>query len=72
MRASTLPTVTYRPLRDAADYEHMAGIFAEANAADGIEWVMDAATLRVEHEHRADHDPRADVVFAEVDNTPVG
>ena len=71
MTTSTLPGVTYRLLRDAADYEHMADIFRAANAADGIEWVMDAATLRVEHEHRADHDPRRDVVLAEVDDRPV-
>src|SRR2546427_527309 len=45
MTTSTLPGVTYRLLRDAADYEHMADIFRAANAADGIEWVVDAATL---------------------------
>jgi mycothiol synthase len=68
---STVPGVSYRLLRDEADYQHMADIFRASHAADGIEWVIDAATLRVEHEHHADHDPRRDIVFAEVAGQPV-
>jgi mycothiol synthase len=68
---STVPGVSYRLLGDQADYGHMADIFRAANTADGIEWVKEAATLRVEHEHHADHDPRRDIVFAEVDARPV-
>jgi len=71
MTTTTVPGVSFRTLRDEADYQHLADILRAAHGADGIEWVIDAATLRVEHEHRADHDPRRDVVFAEVDGTPV-
>ena len=72
MRTAAVPGITYRLLRDEADYQHMADIFRAANVADGVDWAMDAATMRVEHEHHADHDPRQDVVFAEVDGQPVG
>jgi mycothiol synthase len=71
MTTMTVPGVTYRLLRDEADYQHMAEILRAANAADGIDWVIGAETLRVQHEHHADHDPRRDIVFAEVDGTPV-
>jgi mycothiol synthase len=67
-----IPGVSFRLLRDAGDYQHMADIFRAAHAGDGIDWVKDAARLRVEHEHHADHDPRRDIVFAEVDGQPVG
>jgi mycothiol synthase len=71
---TTIPVhgVTYRLLRDGADYQQMADIFAAAHAADGIEWVKDAATFQIEHEHLADHDPRRDVVFAEIAGRVVG
>jgi mycothiol synthase len=71
MTTMTVPGVTYRLLRDEADYQHMAEILRAANAGDGIDWVIGAETLRVQHEHHADHDPRRDIVFAEVDGTPV-
>ena len=71
MTTGTLPGVSYRFLRDEADYQRIAEIVAAAHASDGIEWVRSAATLQVEHEHHADHDPRRDIVFAEVDGTAV-
>jgi mycothiol synthase len=67
-----VPGVTYRLLRNDADYQHIADIVRAAHTGDGIDWIKDAATLQVEHEHRTGHDPRRDVVFAEVDGEPVG
>src|SRR5438309_12061099 len=71
MMTNTVPGVGYRLLRDESDYQHMADISRAANAADGIEWAMDAATIRVEQEHQAGHDPRRDIVFAELDGQPI-
>jgi mycothiol synthase len=71
MTTSTVPGVAYRLLRDEGDYQHLADIFRASNSADGIEWVMDAATFRAELEHHTDHDPRRDIVLAAVDGRPV-
>jgi mycothiol synthase len=68
---TTVQGVSYRLLRDEADYQHISAIFRAANLADGIEWAMDAAAFSVKHEHHADHDPRRDIVFAEIDGRPV-
>ena len=72
MNVVTIPGLRLRPFAGAPDYDAIAGILKAANRADGVEWIPDAAALRVEFENMAEFDPSIDVVVAELDGRVVG
>ena len=66
-----IPGVSFRRLRDEADYEAIAVVTREANVTDGIPYVPTAASLRNDFEHIEGFDPRRHVVLAEADGRVV-
>jgi mycothiol synthase len=65
--APDIPGLRFRLLRDDADYEPLAALIADTHLADGVEWIPDAGSLRVDYENMAEFDPRRQVILAEVD-----
>lgn len=74
----TLPKIpasaglSFRPLRDAADYPALARIINAANLADHVEEVESVEEVANEFAHLANCDPATDVLVVEVDGSPVG
>jgi GNAT superfamily N-acetyltransferase len=62
----------FRQFRDDRDYEALAELMTAANLADGVDYIPDAPSLRVEYENADDLDVRRDLVFAEIDGRVVG
>lgn len=69
--APPIPGLRFRLLRDDADYEPLAALLGVAHIADGVEWIPDAPSLKVEYENTTGFDPRRDVLLAEVDGRVV-
>jgi mycothiol synthase len=69
--AARIPDLQFRPFRDG-DYEALAELMTAANLADGVDYVPDAPSLRVEYENSEDFDLRRDLVIAEVGGRIVG
>jgi mycothiol synthase len=65
--APRIPGLRFRLLRDDADYTPLAALLADAHLADDVEWIPDAASLKVDYENLADFDPRRQLFLAEVD-----
>ena len=62
--------VTIRPWRDAGDWQTVADIFNEENAADGLEWFATADEFATEP--RPNFDPARDLFLAERDGRAAG
>ena len=71
-RVARLPGVTFRPFRDASDYELLCGLAARTNTEDRIPWIPTAAQLRTEMETSSGVDPTRDVLLAELDGVLIG
>ena len=65
--APPIPGLRFRLFDPASDYPAFVDLIREANLADGMDWIPTVEALRSDHEHRAEFDPRRDVVLAEVD-----
>src|SRR6266540_544910 len=55
--ATRHPNVRFRPFRDDADHERLAGLWKASNLHDGIPWLPTAGKLRSEMASRASVDP---------------
>ena len=64
--------LSFRRLRDAADYGAIAELIMACHLADGIQYVPSAQSLQNEWEHLADFDARRDLLLAEADGRLVG
>jgi mycothiol synthase len=72
LNAARIPGLQFRPFRDDRDYEALAELMTAANLADGVDYIPDAPSLRVEYENSEDFDVRRDLVIAEIDGRIVG
>lgn len=70
--AKTLAGLSLRPLDPSRDYEPIADLISEVNAADDLDWHMTAASLRHEVASGGQFEPERDTRVAEVDGSPVG
>ena len=70
--APRIAGLRFRTFRDDRDYEALAELMTAANLADGVDYIPDAPSLRVEFENSNDFDVRRDLVIAEVDGRIVG
>ena len=69
--APAIPGLRFRTFDPARDYEPFVALMTAANLADGIEFLPTAESLRTEHEHTDEFDPRRDMLVAEVDGALV-
>jgi ribosomal protein S18 acetylase RimI-like enzyme len=64
--APAIPGLRFRMFDTARDYPAFAALVADANRADGVEYLPSVEGLRNEHEHGGEFDPRRDLILAEV------
>jgi mycothiol synthase len=69
--APAIPGLAFRRFTAPDDYDTVTRVAVAASVHDGLDWVPDAATLRVEYENRADFKPARDVLIAEVNGEVV-
>jgi mycothiol synthase len=70
IRLPDLPAISglsARPFDPAHDYEPLADLISVTHRADGIEYLPNAETIRIEYEHWPEFDPRRDVIVLELD-----
>ena len=65
--APPIPGLAFRMFDPARDYEALAGLIADANIADGVEYIPSVEGLRNDHAHGGEYDPRRDLILAEVE-----
>ena len=65
--APEIPGLRFRMFDRDRDYEPYAALVAAANTADGVEYLPTVDSLRNEHEHGGEYDPRRDLILAEVE-----
>ncbi len=70
--APRIAGLRFRRFRDDRDYDALAELMTAANLADGVDYIPDAPSLRVEYENADDLDVRRDLVYAEIDGRVVG
>jgi mycothiol synthase len=70
--APAIPGLRFRRLRDEADYAAIAELLAAGSLAHGLDFVPDAASIQVDLENDAGHDPHKDLLLVEVDGRFVG
>jgi mycothiol synthase len=63
--APPIPGVRYRMFDPGRDYAAFVELMAEAHRADGIDYLPTAESLRIDHEHGGEFDPRRDLIMAE-------
>jgi mycothiol synthase len=64
--APDIPALSFRMFDRERDYEAFAGLIARANTADGVEYLPTVESLRNEHDHGGEFDPRRDLILAEI------
>ncbi len=67
-----IPDVSFRTVRDPADYAHLSELLKAANRHDEIPWLPTPANVRSEIGGRSSLDPRHDVLLAEADGRLIG
>ena len=70
-RPPEIPGLRFRMFDRDRDYDALAGLIAAANTADGVEYLPTVDSLRNEHEHGGEFDPRRDLIVAEVEGEMV-
>ena len=69
--APEIPGLRFRMFDRDRDYDAWAGLIAVANTADGVEYLPTVDSLRNEHEHGGEFDPRRDLIVAEIEGEMV-
>ena len=67
-----IPGLRFRPFEPDSDYSELSSLTRAAALFDGVDILLSADELRVEHEHIAGFDPRRDILVAEIDGTMSG
>src|SRR5215212_1057766 len=62
-----IPRLVFRAFDPGRDYEGFVAVLREANVADGVDWLPNVETVRHDHAHTDEFDPRRDILVAEVD-----
>jgi mycothiol synthase len=70
--APPIEGLRFRRLADPSDYAALCSLLRDANVHDGVDWIPDAETLRIELENETDFDPRQDLIVADVHGRVVG
>jgi len=65
--APDIPGLGFRPFDPDRDYAAFASLIREAHLADGVDWIPTPDSLRIEHEHSDELDPRRDIAVVEID-----
>lgn len=69
--APTIPGLRFRMFDPGRDYEAYVAVLTAANLADDLEWLPTVESMRHQHEHIDEFDPRRDILLAEIDGTVV-
>ena len=67
-----IPGLRFRPFDPDSDYDELSSLTRAAALFDGLDMLLSADELRVEHEHIAGFDPRRDILVAEIEGTMAG
>ena len=67
-----IPGLRFRPFEPDADYAELSSLSRAAALFDGVDILLSADELRVEHEHIAGFDSRRDILVAEIEGTMAG
>jgi mycothiol synthase len=62
-----IPGLRFRMFDTERDYDAFVDLIAEANRADGIDYLPTVEGLRSDHEHGGEFDPRRDLLLAEIE-----
>src|SRR5215212_5914733 len=65
--APRIPRLVFRAFDPGRDYDGFVAVLREANVADGVDWLPNVETVRHDHAHTDEFDPRRDILVAEVD-----
>jgi mycothiol synthase len=66
-----IPGLRFRMFDTERDYDAFVDLIAEANRADGIDYLPTVESLRSDHEHGGEFDPRRDLLLAEIEGALV-
>lgn len=69
--APAISGLRFRMFDPGRDYAPFVALLTAAHRADGVEYLPSAESLRVEHEHGGEFDPRRDLILAEVEGVLV-
>jgi mycothiol synthase len=69
--APAISGLRFRMFDPGHDYEALIELMTEANTTDGVDYLPTVESLRTDHEHGGEFDPRRDLVLAEVDGVLV-
>lgn len=69
--APAIPGLRFRMFDPASDYEAYVAVLTAANVADDLEWIPTVESMRHQHEHLDEFDPRRDILLAEIDGSVV-
>jgi mycothiol synthase len=69
--APPIPGLRFRMFDPDRDYPALVALMAEANIADGVDYLPSLESLRSDHEHGDEFDPRRDLLLAEVEGEVV-
>jgi mycothiol synthase len=69
--APAIPGLVFRPFDPAADYPVLADLIRETHVVDDKQFLPTEESLRIDHAHTAEFDPRRDILVAEVDGAIV-
>jgi len=67
-----IPGLRFRLFDPDSDYGELSSLTRAAALFDGLDMLLSADELRIEHEHIAGFDPRGDILVAEIDGTMSG
>jgi mycothiol synthase len=70
--APAIPGLRFRTFDPDRDYEGLVALILDAHLVDGIDWIPTVESLRNEHDHGGEFDPRRDLLLALVDDVIVG
>jgi mycothiol synthase len=69
--APPVPGLRFRMFDPARDYDALVDVIAEANLADGVDYLPSVEGLRSDHAHSDEYDPRRDLILAEVEGAVI-
>ncbi len=67
-----VPGLRFRRVHGEEDFKAMSAVAQRSRDADGVEWVVTAEEIAEGFANKTDHDPKDDVVLAEVDGELIG
>jgi mycothiol synthase len=70
--APAIRGLRFRTFDPDRDYEGLVALILDAHLVDGIDWIPTVESLRNEHDHGGEFDPRRDLLLALVDDAIVG